>query len=592
MIRVADYITKFIYDLGIKHIFLVTGGGAMHLNDAIAKNQELKYICCHHEQAVAMAADAYSRITENFGVGCVTSGPGATNAITGIINAWQDSTSCMIISGQSKKKETIGASGIKGLRQFGALEVDIISMINSITKYSAMITEPEKIRYHLEKAVYTAKTGRPGPVWLDIPLDIQGALIDPTKLEEFIAPKQKIWDTKEKIDTLVKLIKKSKRPLIIAGAGIRHARAIPELMHFIEKFKIPIVTALLGRDIIEQEHPLFIGMPGTKGVRSANFAVQKADLLICIGTSLKVPLIGYEYELFAPNATKVVIDIDVIEHQKPTIKIDLFIESDAKVFLEKLNKKCFEEGILSYEEWSTVCVNWKKKYPVFLEEYKKEKEINMYYFIEVLSNKLKNDDIIICDAGFPYYAVSQGLKIKKSQRYVIPASLGTMGYNLPASIGASVAEGGRRVICITGDGSMQMNIQELQTIVHNKLPIKVFILNNQGYVSIKSAQERYFGRLIGEGKETGVSCPDIIKIANAYGIKSLRISKTDELEYGIEQALKEDGPVICDVISSRNQEIRPLVMSEIRRDGTMVSKPLDDMYPFLDRKTYLEETNV
>ena|SRR3989338_1346248 len=591
MIRVADYVAEFIYNSGVKHIFLVTGGGAMHLNDGIAAHKKIKYVCCHHEQTVSMAIESYSRITENLGVGCVTSGPGGTNTVTGIVSAWQDSIPCMIISGQSKRKETIAHSKLDGLRQFGSLEVNIVDIVKSITKYSVMVMDPKMIRYHLEKAVYLAKSGRPGPVWIDVPLDVQGAMVDQNTLKKFTPPEKKQPDISKSLKELIKLLKNAKKPVVIAGSGIRSAKAIPQFLSFIEKTNIPTVNTFMSLDIIENDHSLYIGRLGTKGNRAANFAVQNADLLIAIGTSLKVTVIGYEYDLFAPKAKKVAIDIDPIEHKKPTIKIDLFIESDAKYFLEELYKECKDENITSPDLWKTVCSNWKNKYPPVLVSQESD-EIDMYYFVDRLSNHTKKEDIIICDAGYPFYVVAQALRLKEGQRYITPGSLGTMGYNLPAAIGASTADKSKRVICITGDGSLQMNIQELQTIVHNSIPVKIFVLNNCGYVSIKEAQLRYFGRVIGAGKDTGISFPELSKIANAYGIKYITVSNPSELDTVIKSTLGYDEPVICDIKTTQNQKISPIVTSEIRPDGSMVSKPLDDMYPFLDRKTYFNETNV
>lgn len=589
MIRVADFIANFISDvLQVKDVFMVSGGGIMHLTDALYLNRKINVICTHHEQTSSMALEAYSRATEHFGVGFFTTGPGATNTITGLVGAWQDSVPCLFISGQTKRKETIYNSGIKGLRQFGVQEVNILPIIESITKYAVLLNKPEDVKYELEKMVYIAKSGRPGPVWFDVPLDVQGALIEPSNLRSFSPgeiKKIKTKPTKKELENFEKLLRECRRPVIIAGQGIRIARALDDFKEFIEKFNIPVVTTYLGIDVLSSDHFLNIGRAGIKGTRAGNLAVQNSDLVISIGSSLHVGVIGYEYELFAREAKKVVIDIDRTAHLKKTINIDLYINSNAKEFLKSVKEF---EIINFYEDWVPTCIKWKKKYPVCLKEYADLKEkINMYYFIEKLSQILSDDDIIVIDAGSAYYAVSQGIKIKAKQRYITSGALATMGYTLPASIGVSVATK-KRVIGITGDGSLQFNLQDLQSIVHHKLPVKLFVLNNEGYLSIRSTQEKFFEkRFIGEGPDSGVSCPDTQKISNAYGIKFFIVNKNDELDEIIKMALDYDGPVICEIMMPRDQLIIPTVSSVKKDDGTMVSKPLEDMYPFLDREEFL-----
>jgi len=592
--RVADYVVDFLYKKGVNDIFLVTGGGAMFLNDALALHGKMNFVCCHHEQAVAMAADAYSRISGNLGAGMVTSGPGCTNALTGVLSAWQDSTPCIFVSGQSKRKETIQASKIKGLRQFGILEADFIPMVSPITKYAVMVDDPTKIRYYMEKAAYLAKNGRPGPVWIDIPQDVQGMPIEPSELEGFPIPSTIPFQIEEKVMQAAKMIANAKRPAIIAGNGVRISKAISALRKLAERMGIPIATSYLGIDLFEEEYPYYIGRVGSKGQRAANFTIQNSDLLIIIGTSLSVSLIGHEYGLFAPKAKKIVVDIEPVEMQKKTILIDLFIRSDAREFLEALCGGCklrSSDKIAFPSSWLEACRSWKSRYPTTLPFYSHDEPINTYYLVDEISKKSDRGDTIICDAGSIFYIGAQAIKMKKNQRYITPGSVGTMGYNLPASVGASIATGKGRVICITGDGSFQMNIQELQTIVHNNLPIKIFVLNNNGYLSIRGAQIRYFNRLIGESANTGMSCPDTEKIASAYGIKFFKVSKPSELPSVIDAVLSSSGPTICEVISRTDQEIAPVVSAEKREDGSMVSKSLDDMYPFLDKATYEKETH-
>lgn len=587
--RVADYIAKFIYDCGVKHVFMLSGGGIMHLTDGLACNKNLKAICLHHEQAVSMAVEAYSRATGNFGVGYFTTGPGATNALTGLAGAWLDSVPCLFISGQVKRRETVYRAKIPKLRQFGVQEINILPIIKPITKYSAFVNEPKDIRYHLEKALYISKEGRPGPVWLDIPLDVQGALIDPKVLRGFRAYKRIKRISKKHLRRVMQYISSASRPVILAGQGIRISGAIESLLKFASIYKIPIVTTFLGVDIIDSSHPQYIGRIGIKGDRAGNLAMQNSDLLIVIGSSLPVAEIGYSYDQFAREARKIVVDIDISSHKKKTINIDLFIEGDAKEFLDRLSQLlCGYDKIAFDKKWLKTCLSWRNKYPVCLPEYKELKDkINIYYFIDRLSRKLNAGDVVVTDAGSAFYTGSQCVKIKQGMRYITSGGFATMGYSLPASIGISLALGNRRVMCITGDGSFQQNIQELQSVVHYKLPLKIFILNNEGYLSIRFTQERYFNkRFIGESSISGVSFPDSKKIAKAYGIKFLRVSNNRKLEKVLDDVLKYNEAVICEIMTPRSQLIIPTLASEKKDDGTMVSKPLEDMFPFLDRDEF------
>jgi len=589
--RVSDYIAKFIYDYGVKDVFMLSGGGIMHLTDGLACNKKLKVICCHHEQAASMALEAYARTNEHFGVGYFTTGPGATNALTGLAGAWLDSVPCLFISGQVKRKESVYKTGINGLRQFGVQEINVIPIVNSITKYAVFVDRPEDIRYHLEKAVFLAKTGRPGPVWLDIPLDVQGALIEEKTLKGFKPMRKAIKNISKFAVRKVSLcLKSASRPVILAGQGVRIAKAGEILLKILEKRKIPVVTTYLGIDIIPSNHPNYIGRIGIKGDRAGNLAMQNSDLLIIIGSSLPVAEIGYEYNKFAREAKIIVVDIEKASHEKNTIKIDEFIQGDAKDFLEKLFLSLNREKVIFDRKWLSRCVVWKKKYPTCLPEYKKLKDkINTYYFLDRLSAKLIKGDIVVTDAGSAFYAGSQAIKIKQGMRYITSGGFATMGYSLPASIGVSRAIGNKRVMCITGDGSFQQNIQELQTIVHYKLPLKIFILNNEGYLSIRFTQEKYFNnRLIGACCKSGVSFPDAEKIAKAYGIKFLRITNNKELENNLHRVLDSDGPVICEIMTPKDQLIIPTIASEKKDDGSMVSKPLEDMYPFLPREEFAD----
>lgn len=588
--RVADYTAKFIHDYGVKHVFMVSGGGIMHLTDGLACNKNLKVVCLHHEQAVSMAIEAYSRATGHFGVGYFTTGPGGTNALTGLAGAWLDSVPCLFISGQVKTKETTTKARIPGLRQFGVQEISILPIVKSITKYSAFVDKPEDIKYHLQKALYLSKEGRPGPAWLDIPLDVQGASIEPQSLKEFKSRKQIKRISKECFQRVLHYLKLSSRPVILAGQGVRISGAIERLLEFAGRHKIPIVTTFLGIDMIASSHPQYVGRIGIKGDRAGNLAIQNADLLLIIGSSLPVAEIGYNYRQFAREAKIVVVDIDISSHKKKTIKIDLLIQCDAKEFIEKMAKLANRGKKSLDNKWLRRCISWRKKYPVCLPEYEKLKsKINIYYFIDRLSQKLSTRDVVVTDAGSAFFAGSQGIKIRQGIRYITSGGFATMGYSLPASIGISTALDNRRVICITGDGSFQQNIQELQSVIHYKLPLKIFVLNNQGYLSIRFTQKKYFNKhFIGESRSSGVSCPDCRKIAKAYGINFARVSSNNRLDEVLDEVLDYDGSVICEIMTPKEQLIIPTVASEKKANGTIVSKPLEDMFPFLDRCEFCE----
>ena len=588
--RVADFIADFIFEeLNVKHVFMVTGAGIMHLTDGVASHPKLQAICPHHEQTSSMAIDAYSRASENFGVGFFTSGPGGTNAVTGLCGAWQDSVPCLFISGQVKKKETTNNAKIPGLRQFGVQELDMIPIVKYACKYATTLNDPNKVKYEFEKAVHIAKSGRPGPVWIQIPMDVQSSIIDETKLNGFEHDDVIPTASDAEVDKIIKLLKKSKRPVIIAGQGIRISGAISLLEKFTSKFKIPVVTPFLGIDTIKSDLLQYVGKTGVKGDRPANFAMQNSDLIIAIGTSLHVTVIGYTYKHFAREAKKIVIDIDKKSHKKKTIDIDSFILSDAKKFFEKIIKFTENETLNEYTKWIKQCNEWKKKYPVCLPEYKQNKKsLNSYLLIDTLCKHSKKNDIFVSDAGGTYYATCQAIQLTKpGQRYIPSGAMATMGYSLPAAIGISVATNKGRVIALTGDGSFQQNLQELQTLIEYDLPVKLFVLNNDGYESIRVSQKNYFdNRLIGESNQSGLSFPDTLKIAKAYGIKAVRIRNYQELENKLDGILNFDKAVIVDVIIPRDQPIIPTVSSVVNPDGTMSSRPLEDMAPFLDREEY------
>lgn len=594
--KLSDYVVEYLEKQNVKDVFMVSGGGCMHLVNSFGNSQKMKIICTHHEQSAAMAAEAYAKYNNELGVAVVTSGPGATNTITGVLGAFQDSTSCIFISGQSKKKQTVYNSTVPGLRQFGVQEVNIIPIVSSITKYAVMINEPEKIRYYLEKAVYIARSGRPGPVWLDIPLDVQSALINEKELEGFnqseLEDKIRIEPENNEIESVIKLLNESKRPVVIAGHGVRLSAAIQELKSFVETCTLPVVTPILGIDLLSDEHQCNIGRVGTKGTRAGNFAMQNADLILSIGSRLAVSVVGHEYELFAREAKVIVVDIDKNEHKKRTIKINKLIRADAKKFLKKINEE--SDKLSKHEDWLKQCEVWKKKYPVCLPEYDDDKNgINYYKFIDVLSNKMSAKMPVISDAGSSFYVVSQGVKLKEGQRYITSGAIATMGFGVPAAIGVAAAYPGHTVVTVTGDGSFQQNLQELEVIRFHRMPIKIFVMNNNGYFSIRQTQKKFFnGHFVGESETSGISFPKTAKIADAYGMRYVLIETIQDLDKKLDEILLSDEPVVIEVVLTREQEIIPTNAALLKKDGTMISKPLEDMYPFLSREEFLKNMYI
>jgi acetolactate synthase-1/2/3 large subunit len=533
---------------------MVSGGGMMYLSDGIAAHPHLKAVCHHHEQAAAMAAVAYAKYKESIGVCYVTTGCGGTNAVTGLLGAWQDNTPCLFISGQAPTKETVRWSGLP-LRQFGVQEADIIPVVESLTKYAIMVERPMEIALHLEKAVQLATTGRPGPVWLDIPLDVQNAEIDPDALMHYRGNAAVPAPGQDALGDVWEALSKAKRPVIVAGHGIRLAGAIRDLSLFAVKSDIPIVTPFLGADLLPSDYARFIGRIGNKGTTAGNLALKNADVVLAIGTRLSVSSIGYGYDGIDKAAKLIVVDIDPAEHGKNTVKINRFVHSDAKAFLIGINAL---PALSCPPAWGERCTEWKAKYPVFRPEQRDSTDgINVYHFLDCLSRAMHDDAVVVADAGSAFYATARALPIRSDQRLILSGGQAEMGNTLPAAIGVCYARDRKQVIGITGDGSLQMNIQELQTVVHNHLPIVLFVWNNGGYLSIRSTQRRYFGRFIGTDKTNGVSFPDLEAIAGAYGIEYLRIQDGRFMENDIVEALSHEDAIIVEVMCQPDQEIVP-----------------------------------
>lgn len=588
MIRVSDYIANFLQAHNIKHVFTVTGGGAMHLNDSLGKHPGLKCIYNHHEQACAMAAESYARLTGNIAAVCVTTGPGGANAITGVLGGWLDSIPMLIISGQVRYDTTVRSTNLP-LRQFGDQEFDITASVANMTKYAEMVTDPQKIRYHLEKALYLAISGRPGPCWLDIPLNVQSALVDEDTLPGYdiredsgsLPPKV----SKSLVDEVIKIIDKAQRPVLFIGTGVRTSGAAEDVLKMIDLLNIPVVTAFNAHDIITSDHPLYIGRPGTIGDRAGNFAVQNSDVVLVLGCRMNIRQIGYNWESVARKAYKIMVDIDPAEFMKPSFRPDLSVHADCRDFIKELTGSLIPNGLPEKSEWVQWCRERKRKYPVVLEEYwHRDELVNPYCFMDTLSNNLKENDIIVTANATACICAFQTIKIKKGQRLYSNSGCASMGYDLPAAIGACVGSGFSDVICLAGDGSIQMNLQELQTIVHNRLPIKIFVLNNNGYHSIRQTQTNFFGKpLVGCEPENGVSFPDMERIAYAYQIPFIRCSEHKRLDESVKAALKSEGAVICEIMLTIDQPFAPRSSSVKLPDGKMLSRPLEDLAPFLDR---------
>ena len=589
--KLSDYVFDFLSELGISHVFMIVGAANSHLADSLAKHGKIRFVCPQHEQAAAMAAEGYARSSGKLGAALVTSGPGGTNTITGVCGAWCDSIPCIFISGQLPssliaKKNTV--------RQLGVQQINIVNLVEPITKYSAMVKKGEDIRYHLERAVYEATIGRSGPVWLDIPTEIQRAEVEPGKLRQFIPPKDispKPIDELRKIKKVMELISGAKRPVIIGGHGIRLAGAQNEFRELVEKLRFPVILTWNGIDLIEHCHPLFIGSAGVMGQRGPNFAVANSDLIFSIGSRLDTRQVGNSPELYARHAKKIVVDVSAHELQKELIKIDLPVHLDAKLFIEKF-LECVP-NVKDVGPWLKRCQEWHRKYPMVLPRYYHENNgVNSYVFIDALSCLLEKGDIIVTDMGTSLTCTMQTFKIKAGQRLFTSMGLASMGYGLPGAIGAWYgADQPQRIIGIFGDGGFQMNIQELQTIAHYKVPIKIFLLNNKSYLTIKHTQEMFFdGRYAGSEFGSGYSTPDFTKVAAAYGLQTFPIVSQEELKEKIETVLNMPGPVLCEIQMPEDQPLTPL--SVLDRSKGYAGSPIERMYPFLPEDEFLENMIV
>ncbi len=598
MVKVSDFIFQHLVEkYGIKHCFLVTGGGAMHLNDSIGHTKGLKYICNHHEQASAIAGEGYYRACGHLAVTCVTTGPGGTNAITGVLGQYLDSIPGLYISGQIKTSTYKHTYPYLNLRQLGDQEADIVSMVTPITKYAKTIYNPLDVKYELDKAISIALDGRPGPVWLDVPLDVQGATVDETLFKEF-DPVMEIIDpvkhalVDEQIKQLIEKIKAAKSPVIYVGNGVRLAKREKEFITLAEKLNIPVVTAISGSDIIWHDHKLCFGKPGICGDRIGNIMVQNSDLLIVMGTRLSIRQVSYAYDLLAPKAFKVMVDIDLAEMQKPTLNIDMPIHVNLSEFIDKMLVALEGENELpKFEKWIEWGRNIEGKIPTLFDDNPDcEGYANSYKFADELFKQLHEGDVVVTGNGTAYTCTYQAMQVNEGVRVFANQGCAAMGYGLPASIGACVSNENGKTICVTGDGSIQMNLQELQTIVTYKLPLKLFVLENESYLAIKTTQKAFFkGNFTGSNPASGVVCPDLKRIAEAYGIPFVRVSSNEALESTISEVLNAEGAMICEVKMHPEQTLFPKSASFMdKKTGKMSSAPLEKMAPFMSEELQAE----
>ena len=583
--KLSDYIVKRLEQYGVRHAFLVTGGGAMHLNDSFGKSKKIKLIFNHHEQASAIAAEGYARTKQQLAVVCVTTGPGGLNCLNGVFGAWTDSAPVLFISGQVKRATTLGTCPALPLRQLGDQETDIIRVVTPITKYARILRRPEDVETILEQAIFWATTGRPGPVWLDIPLDVQSAQIDPKKLKNFTRPTAPKIYPAALLQKTIKLLSQAKKPLIVAGHGVRLAGAQKDLYKLISQTQTPVVTTFNGLDLVPETHPLFAGHIGTIGQRAGNFTLQNADVILFLGTRNNIRQVSYNWENFAKTATKIVVDIDPAELKKPTVRPDLPICADLKEVFPFLLKHLKKP--LGTNAWRAHCQQLRHDFsPLGEFTFSGDGKVHPYLFMDTLTQQLPAGQTIVAANATAFVAFFQAAHIKQNQRAFSNSGCASMGYGLPAAIGACITNG-KPVICLEGDGSIMMNLQELQTVKTNHLPLKIFILKNGEYHSIFQTQNNFFkGRLTGCNATSGVEVPDFVRVAKAFGLPALRITKNKELPSKIKRVLQHKGPLVCEVDCLSDYIFAPKLSARKLSNGILQSPTLEDMFPFLDRETY------
>jgi acetolactate synthase I/II/III large subunit len=588
-VRLVDWMMEALADHGIDRAFMVAGGGAMYLNDAVGLHPAIETVCMLHEQAAAIAAEAYTKVSGKLALCLVTSGPGGTNALTGVAGGWLDSTPMLVISGQAKRADLVGSTRV---RQRGVQELGMTSLVQSITRSAVLVDEPEMIRYHLERALHLATTGRPGPVWIEVPLDVQGAAVDPELLKAFNP--DEIQDTEalhgQPLDALTASVAeelaKSHRPLILVGAGVRLSRAEKELLALVDMLEIPVLTTWPAMGTVGDEHPLYVGRPGPLAARGVNFALQNADFLLCLGARLDLVTTGYDPKDFGRHARKVVVDIDPFELAKLEGAIDVPICADVGEFITSLSGNVTLHDTDALQPWRERCHNWKYAYPIVTPEHATPGEyVSTYHLADVISELIEDDDVLApCSSGLAIEIFLLALRLRTGHHATFTTALGAMGYGVPAAIGACLGSGCRRTICIEGDGGLQINVQELETIRRLDLPIKVLVLSNDGYASIRASQSRWFGRLVGADASSGVTVPPLEKLAAAYGLPFARIDGHRPLAPQIQAILDTKGPILCEIPSPPDEPRGPVQISEALPDGGMRSRAIEDLAPLLDRE--------
>ena len=561
----------------------------MHLNDAVGAHPGIETVCVLHEQAAAIAAEAYTKVSGNLALCLVTSGPGGTNAITGVAGGWLDSTPMIVISGQVKRADLVGTTGV---RQRGVQELDMTSLVKSITKYAVMVTEPEQIRYEVERALHLATTGRPGPVWIEVPLDVQAALVDPERLPGFnpgahLAPPTLDAEALVTASSAVaQMLAESRRPLILVGTGVRLSGAEKDLLALVEKLNVPVMTTWPAMGTVGDDHPLYVGRPGSLAPRGVNFALQNADLVLCLGARLDMVTTGYDPKDFGRNARKVVVDIDPNELAKLEGAIELPICADAGDFINALSDALGSSSTGTSSSWRERCRAWKMAYPVVMPEHAAPGPyVTTYHLADVISELVADDDVLApCSSGLAIEIFLLALRLRTGHRATFTTALGAMGYGVPSAIGACLGSGGRRTICLEGDGGLQINVQELETIRRMDLPIKMLVLSNNGYASIRASQTRWFGRTVGADPDSGLTVPPLERLAGAYGLPFVRIDGGLSLEPQLRAIFDMPGPVLCEVPSPPNELREPVQVSEALPDGGMRSRAIEDLAPLLDRE--------
>lgn len=593
-IKLSDFVVEHLVARGVTDIFLVSGGGIMHLCDSVGRSQGMRYVCNYHEQACAIAAEAFARVSGRIGFCLATTGPGAVNALSGLVGAWFDSIPVLVLSGQVR---TPLIADYARLRQFGPQEANIIPMVRPVTKYAVQVRDPRTIRRELDRALSVATSGRPGPVWIDLPLDVQSAILEESDLlpsEGMPASDSPTGSVVSAAAEVLDALSRALRPVLVLGNGVRLAGGANLVEPLLEHVRVPVLLPIGGMDLLAESHPLHLGAFGPVGRRSSNFALQNSDLVVSVGAGLGISAIGFNVKGLAPRAAKILVNVDEGELGKGTVEPARTIRADARVFLLELLRQAGERPLRCPDRWRDACAAWKRRYPAVESDARSSPGwVSSYVFVDVLSGLLGDDDIVVTGNSLDACSVYQAFRVRQGQRVLISVNCGAMGWDLPAAVGAAIAHREGRVVLVTGDGSLQFNVQELQTIRQYGLNVKVFVFNNDGYESIRTTQDNWFeGRYVGAGTTSGVGAPDFATLAAAYGFAYRRARENTGLEEVVREALETTGPMLCELLLSPTQGRTPRLSSFKREDGTLESRSLEDMFPFLSREEIEENMHV